>query len=159
MSETDSSNNQADGSSEAPNETRLPDDHPLVKSLAAQKAEIKGLKTATAELDALKQAQMSEADKAAARIEKAESEAASVPTKVADALREHLVELHEIEKDDAELFLTGADPALLLKQVTRLLGQSDSRKKQNHAPKEGTTPKPTDSEEATFVRDLFGSGG
>lgn len=49
----------------------LPDDHPLVKTLAAQKEQIKELKTVRDELEAIKASQMSDAEKqiAAARAE------------------------------------------------------------------------------------------
>lgn len=104
----------------------------------------------------LEESQKSEAEKAADRIAQAEAEVQALPSKVADALKAHLVALHDIDGEDAELFLTATDPELLLKQVTRLLGQTDKRKK-NHVPKEGATPtQPGTSEEAAFVRELFG---
>jgi predicted phage tail protein len=102
----------------------------------------------------LEDAQKSESEKAADRIAKAEAEVASVPTKVADALREHLVALHEIDEDDAELFLTATDPALLLKQVSRLVGQADKRT--NRVPREGATPQPKADERAAFADFLTG---
>jgi predicted phage tail protein len=109
-------------------------------------------------LSELEDAQKSETEKAADRIAKAEAEVASLPTKVADALRTHLVALHEIDKDDAELFLTATDPELLLKQVTRLIGQSDKRKKTHVVPGEGKTPSitPGDADRRAFVRQLTG---
>lgn len=104
----------------------------------------------------IEDAQKSESEKAADRIAKAEAEAATVPARVADALRGHLVDLHEIDKDDAELFLTATEPELLLKQVTRLIGQSDKRKKQgNHVPREGNTSQPQPDEMREFARNLF----
>lgn len=105
----------------------------------------------------IEDAQKSESEKAADRIAKAEAEVASVPTKVADALREHLVALHEIDKDDAELFLTANEPELLLKQVTRLVGQSGKRTK-NTVAREGQTPTvtPGDADRRAFVRQLTG---
>lgn len=45
---------------------QLPDDHPLVKTLAAQKEQIKELKTVRDELEAIKASQMSDAEKAIA---------------------------------------------------------------------------------------------
>lgn len=115
--------------------------------------------TAATRLAEIEEAQKSETEKAADRIAKAEAEVATVPNRVADALRVHLVALHEIDKDDAELFLTGTEPELLLKQVTRLLGQSDKRKKQgNRVPSEGTTPISRESEGLETVRALFGGG-
>jgi predicted phage tail protein len=109
-------------------------------------------------LGEIEDAQKSEAEKAADRIAKAEAEVASVPNKVADALREHLVALHEIDKDDAELFLTANEPELLLKQVTRLIGQSDKRKKTHVVPGEGKTPTVNsgDADRRAFVRQLTG---
>lgn len=140
-----------------PNE--LPADHPLVKTLSAQKATIKELKAKAARLDEIEEATKSEAEKAADRISKAEAEAASVPAKVADALRTHLVALHGIDADDAELFLTATEPELLLKQVARLVGQSDKRQKKNVVPREGTNQTAnTGSEMRDFTRQLFGAG-
>ncbi|MGZ5422628.1 MAG: hypothetical protein ACXWDF_10690 [Aeromicrobium sp.] len=106
-------------------------------------------------LGEIEEAQKSESEKVADRIAKAEAEAATVPNKVADALREHLVALHEIDKDDAELFLTATEPDLLLKQVTRLVGQSDKRKKTNNvSPREGQSPSSTPDPKRDFLRDL-----
>lgn len=115
--------------------------------------------TAAQRLAEIEDAQKSESEKVAERIAKAEAEVASVPAKVADALREHLVALHEIDPDDAELFLTATEPDLLLKQVTRLVGQSDKRKKtSNVVPREGATPSSGgDGSERDFVRQLFAS--
>lgn len=110
-------------------------------------------------LGELEDAQKSESERAADRIAKAEAEAASVPNKVADVLREHLIDLHEIDKDDAELFLTANDPELLLKQVTRLIGQSDKRKKSNNvSPREGEIPTPGSDPKRDFVRSLTDRG-
>lgn len=113
--------------------------------------------TAAQRLAEIEDAQKSEAEKVADRIAKAEAEVASVPSKVADALREHLVALHEIDKDDAELFLTATEPDLLLKQVTRLVGQSDKRKKPSiTVPREGQTSSTSgDDEVREFARGLF----
>ena len=113
--------------------------------------------TAAQRLAEIEDAQKSEAEKTADRIAKAEAEASTVPTKVASALREHLVALHEIDKDDAELFLTATEPELLLKQVTRLVGQSDKRKTKNVVPREGQTSSTSsgDDAEREFVRGLF----
>ena len=138
---------------------KLPADHPLVKSLEAQKAEIKDLKSKAKRLDEIERAQMSEAEKTADRIAKAEAAVAAVPAQVAESLKAHLVTLHEIDSEDAELFLTATDPDLLLKQVSRLLGQTGKRKGKNHVPLEGQTPRnaePT-SDLREFTRGLFGN--
>lgn len=109
-------------------------------------------------LSEIEDAQKSESEKVADRIAKAEAEVASVPNRVADALRAHLVALHEIDADDAELFLTANDPELLLKQVTRLVGQSGKRKKTHVVPGEGKTPNTAsgNEDERAFVNELFG---
>ena len=112
--------------------------------------------TAAQRLAEIEDAQKSESEKVAERLAKADAEVATVPAKVADALREHLVALHEIDKDDAELFLTATEPELLLKQVTRLVGQSDKRKKTNVVPREGQTSSTSgDDEVREFARGLF----
>ena len=111
--------------------------------------------TAAKRLAEIEDAQKSESEKVAERLAKADAEVATVPNKVADALREHLVALHEIDKDDAELFLTATEPELLLKQVTRLVGQSDKRKT-NTVPREGKTPSTSgDDDLREFTRGLF----
>lgn len=134
---------------------QLPDDHPLVKTLAAQKATIRELKAKAARLDEIEDAQKSEAEKVADRLAKADAEVAAVPAKVCDALKAHLVALHpEIEAEQAELFLTATDPELLLKQAAQLVEMSGKRK--NYVPREGRSPQPGSSDdEASFVRDLF----
>lgn len=101
-------------------------------------------------------AQKTDAEKTADRISKAEAEAASVPEKVSDALRTHLVALHGIEAEDAELYLTAQDPELLLKQVDRLVALTGKRKTQgNVVPREGNTSKNVGGDEREAVRSLF----
>lgn len=53
---------------------QLPDDHPLVKTLAAQKEQIKELKTRSARLDEIEEAQKTELQKAQDRATSAEKE-------------------------------------------------------------------------------------
>lgn len=119
---------ELDSTNEAGQEksAELPEDHPLVKALAAQKAEIKGLKAKARRLDEIEEAQKSESEKSADRLAAAEAEVAAIPQKVAEELRGHLVELHSISDEDAELFLTATTPDLLIKQVSRLVQQSDT---------------------------------
>lgn len=150
------------GADDTPQEqtNELPNDHPLVKSLAAQKAEIKELKAKAKRLDDLERAQMSEAEKAAERIAKAEAAAASVPAEVTKHLKAHLVTLDEIDSEDADLFLTATDPELLLKQHARLLDKLGKRKHKNHVPLEGKPPRnaePT-NDMREFTRNLFNPG-
>ena len=133
----------------------VPDGHPLAKALAAQKQQIKELKAKAARLDEIEESSKSESEKIADRIAKADAEVASLPAKVSAALREHLIELHGIEGDDAELFLTANDPETLLKQVSRLVGQSGKRNK-NRVPREGTNQSSSgDDSMREFARSLF----
>lgn len=126
----------------------------------AKYADYADLKTKASEFDKLAEANKSDLDKATDRTTKAEAEVATIPAKVADALRAHLITLHEIDADDAELFLTANDPDLLLKQVQRLIGRESERKKKgNHVPREGAnTTKPGDDPMREFARDLFKPG-
>jgi hypothetical protein len=130
----------------------------LRKEAAKYRTEAKANADAAKRLAEIEDAQKSETGKAAERIAKAEAEVAAVPTKVAAALRDHLIALHEIDEDDAELFLTANEPDLLLKQVTRLVGQSDKRKKNgNVVAREGATPTPPGSDgKRDFLRSLAG---
>lgn len=116
----------------------------------------KANKTAADELAQIKEAQKSDEQKRAERDAALQAEVDSVPAKVAEALKAHLVTLHGIDDDDAELFLTGTTPELLLKQVTRLTEQSGAKKKPNFVAREGNSPKPTETDERTFARDFFG---
>ena len=127
----------------------------LRKENAAARLKAKENADAAKRLAEIEEASKSESEKIADRIAKAESEVASVPAKVSAALREHLVELHGIEADDAELFLTASDPETLLKQVSRLVGQSGKRNK-NRVPREGTNQSSSgDDSMREFARSLF----
>ncbi|MCC9182574.1 hypothetical protein [Mycolicibacterium mageritense] len=115
---------------------------------------------AAKKLAELEEANKSDAEKAADRVAKAEAEVASLPAKVADALKTHLVALHKISDEDAELLLTATDPETLLKQVDRLLGQSDKRRKNtNYVADQGNGDKKSesDSDMREFTRQLFGT--
>ncbi|ABE67263.1 scaffolding protein [Mycobacterium phage Sweets] len=134
---------------------QLPDDHPLVKRLEALKAENKVLKPKAKLVDDAEEAKKTDAQKIADLQAKVDAQ----PKAVAEALREHLVELHGIDKDDAELFLTGDTPELLLKQVGRLLeqGGAGGSKRKNYVQKEGNHQrKPAESENGAFAKSLFG---
>lgn len=122
-------------------------------------ADYKDLKAKADEFDKLADANKSEIEKATERVTKAEAEVAAIPAKVADALRAHLVALHEIDAEDAELFLTANEPELLLKQVSKLTERGTAKKKQgNRAPNEGSNSSPTSTgDEREFVRQLFAS--
>jgi hypothetical protein len=74
-----------------------------------------------ARLKELEDRDKTEAERQADKVAKAEALVTQLTAKVAEALKSHLVSLHQIGDDDAELFLTATDPELLLKQVTRLM--------------------------------------
>lgn len=123
-----------------------------------QEKRAKANASAADELAQLKDAQKSQAEKDADKIKAAEAEVAGIPAKVAESLKEHLVARHDIAAEDAELFLTATDPELLLKQVDRLLGQSDKGKRKHRVPGEGNNSKTeSDSSMREFARNLFGT--
>jgi predicted nucleic acid-binding Zn-ribbon protein len=139
-----------------PDTLQLPDDHPLVKTLAAQKSAIRELKAKASRLDEIEEAQKSEAEKVADRLAKADAEVAGIPSKVCEALRAHLIKIHEIDQEDAELFLTATEPDLLLKQADRLVGQSGKRNR-NIVPREGRNPNPNPTDPTRdFLRSING---
>lgn len=84
-----------------------------------------------AELDKIAHANETAVEKAQREAQEAREELAKVPNLVAEQLKAHLVGLHQISDEDSELFLTSNDPAVLLKQVTRLV---------NHSSKSDSTP-------------------
>ncbi|WP_025353372.1 hypothetical protein [Nocardia nova] len=111
--------------------------------------------SAAKELAAIKESQKSDAEKAADKLAAAQSEVDSIPAKVAASLRDHLVSLHSIPADQAELYLTAADPELLLKQVAGLVDMG--KRKSNRVPREGqATTKTADDQMAEFAAGLFG---
>lgn len=115
--------------------------------------------TAAQRLKDLEDSQKTEAEKAAERLAAAEATVATVPRMVADGLRAHLVALHQIPAEDAELFLTAGDPELLLKQIDRLVGRAKEAKKPgNHVPREGGNPPAHENDEVATARALFGGG-
>lgn len=135
----------------------LPDDHPLVKRHEALKAENKELRPKAKIVDDAEAAKRTDAEKIADLQGKLDAQ----PKAVAEALRDHLVELHGIEAADAELFLTGDTPELMLRQVKALLEKAAGAgpKRKNYVQKEGNpNGQPAADENATFVGALFGGG-
>lgn len=112
------------------------------------------LRAKAARLDDIEQASKSEMEKAIDRVAKAEADVATIPQQVTDQLRAHLVDLHKIDKDDADLFLTGRDPETLLKQVHRLTAQQGKRG--NFVAREGANGKAKTTDEREAARQLFG---
>ena len=134
--------------------------------LAEQKrkiGDVKELKAASVELAAIKESQKTDVQKTADRLAAADAEVATIPAKVSDALRAHLVALHKIPAEDAELFLTASDPEVLLKQVERLVarGAEDvaaSKKHGNFVPREGNNPNQSKQDpKREFLRELTGT--
>ena len=131
--------------------------------LAEQKrkiGDVKELKAASVELAAIKDAQKTTEQRAADRQSAADAQIATIPAKVSDALRVHLVALHKIPAEDAELFLTASDPEVLLKQVERLVARgveevAASKKHGNFVAREGTNAQAGDDPMRAMTRDLF----
>jgi hypothetical protein len=117
---------------------------------------------AAKELETLKQEKMTETEKVAARLQEADAKVAGIPGQVAEGLKAHLVALHKIDTEDADLFLTAADPETLLKQVDRLLaqgkkGEQQTRRNGNFVPREGSQSSAPEGEARAAVRGLFGT--
>lgn len=124
-------------------------------------ADLKEIKAKAAQFDKLTEESQTEIEKAANRAAAAEAAVAEVPAKVSEGLKAHLVALHKINDEDAELFLTASDPDLLLKQVERLMGRAaedDAARKKGGGvvPREGKNPAAKEDEDREAVRGLFG---
>lgn len=120
----------------------------------AKFADYGDLKAKAAKLDEIEQANKSEAEKLAEA--KAAAERERDAAKV-EAARLRVAAKHGISDEDADLFLTGTDEATLTKQAERL-AQLVEKKSTNYVPRVGANPKPPESGEREFVRNLFGSG-
>jgi hypothetical protein len=111
------------------------------------------LKAKASQLDALSEASQTETEKAAKRAAKAEADRDDAR---AEALRLRVAVEHGISIEDADLFLTGKDDATLRAQAQRLADREADRKKNgNVVPREGTSTRPAESDEAAFARSLF----
>jgi hypothetical protein len=121
-----------------------------------QEARAKANAAAAKRLTEIEEAQKSEAEKAADRVKQLESD---VQAAQREALRFNVASKFQISDEDADLFLTGADEATLIKQAERLSERAGERKKQgNVVPKEGTASNATPNDERAFVRELFSAG-
>ena len=106
---------------------RLPDDHPLVKALAAQKDEIKALKAKATRLDEIEDASKTEAQRAAEALADAKAEAVQAR---AELLRYRAAAEYGITSaEDIELFLTGSDEETLQRQAKALSERSAAASK------------------------------
>lgn len=101
--------------SDAP--VQLPDDHPLVKTLAAQKDELKALKEKARRLDEIEEASKTEAQKQADRLAKAENAAREAEAKV---LRREIAIEHKLDQDDAAMLDTITDEDAMRRLAARL---------------------------------------
>lgn len=114
---------------------QLPDDHPLVTALAAQKTKIADL-----------QSQVAQAKQNAD---------GQVPAQVADALRTHLIAVHKLDEATAAKLITGTTPEQVIDQVEAVVGLTG---RPADAPLMGTTEPTPPNEEAAFAAAVFGGG-
>jgi hypothetical protein len=133
---------------------QLPDDHPLVKSLAAQKDEIKELKAKAARLAEIEDAQKTAEQKSAEREAAAEKRAADAEAR---ASRREIALDFKLSKDDAALLDTVGDEDAMRALAKRLaVAAEDKRTPNNYVPTEGTALTPPDDDRLAFVRRLTG---
>lgn len=133
---------------------QLPDDHPLVLSLAAQKSEIKALKEKAARLDQIEAANKTAEEKAAEREAAAEKRAIEAEAR---ATRREVALDHRLSKEDAALLDDVVDEEAMRRLAARLASAAeDKRKPNNYVPLEGTNKTPPDDDRRAFVRKLTG---
>lgn len=137
----------------------LPEDHPLVKSLAAQKAEIKALKDKARRLDEIEESQKSDAERQADEIAQVREEAAKAS---AELLRYRAAATHGItDAEDIELFLTGQDEETIERQAkalsARLAAGSGPRapKPDPNQGRSGASPSSTADQFAAAIEQSF----
>lgn len=120
----------------------------------AKFADYEELKAAKSQLDALSEASKSDLERATETATKAATER---DTARAEAMRLRIAVEHGISIEDADLFLTGTDEESLRAQAKRLSDREADRKKNgNRVLSEGTSTRPTETEDAAFARSLFG---
>lgn len=133
---------------------QLPDDHPLVKSLAAQKAEIKALKEKAGRLDQLEEASKTAEQKAADRAAAAELRASEAEAR---ATRRDIAIEHKLSKDDAALLDDMKDEDAMRRLAIRLAKLAEEKPKGgNYVSREGTNQTATTDERRAFLRQLTG---
>jgi len=138
MSDEDTTAPETETAPETPTEPdQLPDNHPLVKTLAAQKAQIRELKEKAARLDQIERDQLSKEERIAAEAADALDRANRAE---AEALRWRIAARYGISDEDAELFLTAADEETLAKQAERFQLLSSKPPKGTHVPGVGNQP-------------------
>lgn len=146
----DPNGDAATSTEEASQPAVLPDDHPLVKTLAAQKEQIRALKERAQQLDQIEESQKSEAEKAAERLSNAEQRAVEAEAR---ALRREVALEHNLSKDDAALLDAITDEDAMRALATRL---AVSGRPSNYVPREGSNPQPEPDERRAFADFLTG---
>lgn len=132
---------------------QLPESHPLVTTLAAQKEQIRELKERAKRADELEQAQMSEQEKVDARLQAAEQRATELE------LRNQVAEValqHRLSPEDATL-LNGISDVETMQQLAERLAAAKPNEK-HFVPSEGTGTPPTKDERTEFANFLVGRG-
>lgn len=131
---------------------QLPDDHPLVKTLAEQKKAIKDLKTKASRLDEIEEAQKSETEKANERLTQAEQRATEAEAKV---LRREVALEHKLSKEDADLLDALTDEDAMRRFAERLaVASEDKHKNGNRVPREGHTSSAKSDPKREFLRGI-----
>lgn len=146
----DEGNQVAETATEIPQQ--LPDDHPLVKTLAAQKQQIKELKEQNQRVDELEQAQLTEQEKAEARVKAAEERAAELEAR--NNIAEVALEFG-LSKEDAGL-LKGVSSVEAMRSLAERLAEPAKRKQNHYVPTEGTGTPPPKDERREFANFLAG---
>ena len=159
MSETTTETTEAAEHTEVPNvdtseQITLPDDHPLVKTLAAQKDQIKALKERTQRLDQIEESQKSEADKVAERLAEAERRAVDAESR---ATRRDIAIEHKLTTEDAALLDTITDEDAMRALAARLASVAADSKHGNYVPREGNNPPAKPDERRAFADFLTGN--
>lgn len=159
MSETTTETTEVTEPAEVPNgdagdQVMLPDDHPLVKTLAAQKEQIKALKERTQQLDHLEESQKSEAQKAEERLAEAERRASEAEAR---AVRRDIAIEHKLTTEDAALLDTITDEDAMRALAARLASVAADSKHGNYVPREGNNPPAKPDERRAFADFLTGN--
>lgn len=151
MSETPASEATEQEAEETPQETeQLPADHPLVKTLAAQKAAIKELKAKAARLDEIEEASKSETQRLADR---ADAEFARAQAAEAALLRYEVAAETGVPAN-AMKFLTGTTREEILasaKDVLELIGDAGKPRAPKPDPNQGRTTSEVTSPATEFA--------
>ena len=121
---------------------RLPDDHPLVKTLASQKDEIKALKAKATRLDEIEDAQKTAEQRAAESLSAAEKRVADAEAR---ADRRDVAIEHGLSTEDAALLDDLTDPDSMRRLAARLAAAAQAEAgprtpRPNPAQREGDSP-------------------